>query len=180
MALTHTTHKLISDHFSNIPKRIALDATCGRGHDTEFLAKLGFENVIGLDIQGDAITSTAKRLDETRLKNFSLHRLPHQRLTELKIASLDCAMFNFGYLPNSDKSVTTLADTSLVAIQAALELLSPQGIMTLLCYPGHEEGRIETLAIKNWLTQQKQWSFYTVKAKSSNPNAPVLYTLKHR
>ena len=42
MALTDDAHNLVRTHFANKAKRVAVDATCGNGFDTEFLVELGF------------------------------------------------------------------------------------------------------------------------------------------
>ena len=59
-------------------------------------------------------------------------------------------MFNFGYLPGSDQQQTTSADSSLLAVTQAAELLAAGGIMTLLCYRGHPGGHEEATAIESW------------------------------
>ena len=53
-------------------------------------------------------------------------------------------MFNLGYLPRSGrKQVTTMRETTLPAVKAALSLLDDDGILMVAVYPGHEEGRLE-------------------------------------
>ena len=50
---------------------------------------------------------------------------------------------NLGYLPGSDKSVTTLYETTKEALDKALERLKLGGVIILVIYPGHEEGARE-------------------------------------
>lgn len=57
------------------------------------------------------------------------------------------AVFNFGYLPRGDHAITTLPETSLLAVQAALKLLKPNGLLVLVLYHGHEMGKWESHAI---------------------------------
>ena len=45
-------------------------------------------------------------------------------------------IFNFGYLPGTDKRCTTTASGSLAAVDALLERLAPQGSLSLHCYTG--------------------------------------------
>ena len=59
----------------------AIDATCGNGHDTEFLCRTvgPAGRVLALDIQPAAIASTRARLEQGRFENFSLHCTDHSR-----------------------------------------------------------------------------------------------------
>src|SRR5690606_13271176 len=58
------------------------------------------------------------------------------------------AMFNLGYLPGGDKSVTTCAGTSLEALRGVARLLRPGGLLTVLAYRGHPAGAVEFAAIE--------------------------------
>ena len=40
--------------------------------------------------------------------------------------------------------------TTLIALASALELVVPGGIITVVVYPGHEGGRVETEAVLSW------------------------------
>jgi len=59
-------------------------------------------------------------------------------------------MFNLGYLPGGDKWRTTGASTTLAALQSALSLLAPGGLISLLAYTGHPGGREEAELVKAW------------------------------
>ena len=60
-------------------------------------------------------------------------------------------IFNFGYLPGTDKRCTTTAAGSLAAVDALLERLAPQGCLSLHCYTGHEGGAAEEAALaQDW------------------------------
>ena len=59
-------------------------------------------------------------------------------------------MFNLGYRPGGDKSVITRPATTLTALASALELVVPGGVITVVLYPGHEGGRVETEAVFSW------------------------------
>jgi len=62
-------------------------------------------------------------------------------------------MFNLGYLPGSDKTCITRTETTLAALQQAVELVRPGGIVTLAVYPGHEGGAEESREIAKWAAQ---------------------------
>ncbi|MFZ0566112.1 MAG: class I SAM-dependent methyltransferase [Chlamydiales bacterium] len=130
-----------------------IDATVGNGHDTLFLAKLlkGKGKLIGYDIQPQAIAQTKKRLEslsENERSIVSLHLMSHSQFSE---SGVKLIVYNLGYLPGGDKSITTLAETSLDSLKAALPILAPSGKISMTCYPGHPEGKREEAALFDYL-----------------------------
>jgi len=179
MSLTELAHQLINGHAEQHPKNLAVDATCGNGHDTEFLAKLGYTQVIGFDIQAKAIASTKHRLEKFELTNVTLINQGHEHLNTHINNAVDCFVFNFGYLPSADKNITTTATNSIKALHAAATLITDGGIMSLLCYPGHPNGAAETAAIQNWLNSlNDRWQIDTHLSEKPNETTPVLYFLQ--
>lgn len=153
--LTEQVHALLAETLSL--GDVALDATCGNGHDTLFLAQqVGpTGRVYGFDLQQDALAKTQKRLSQAGLDNVTLHRACHSRIGELipfeyhgRIRSVT---FNLGYLPGGDKTFVTRAETTLAAIESALKLLSPGGILTVVAYVGHPGGPEEADAVAELL-----------------------------
>lgn len=135
-------------------------------------------NVMGFDIQITAIQACKERAKNADLKNVELILDGHQSLERYIRAPVDCVMFNFGYLPKGDKSLTTTASTSIAALTAATKLLDKNGLMSLMCYPGHPSGKNETQAIKNWFnTLGHRWNIETHLAVSPKPSAPIFFTL---
>lgn len=181
MSLTQKTQAVICKHFAaqSTPLGLAVDATCGNGHDTEFLAALGFRRVLGFDIQEKAIRATGERIRQAGYDNVSLLHQSHESIQTTIEEPIDCAMFNFGYLPLADKQLTTTARTSLIALRSVVRLLSPHGLITLMCYPGHLAGLEEKRALQDWFkTLHDQWLIETHLAKAPKPEAPVLFVLK--
>lgn len=189
MALTQTAHQLITAHFKGKATSLAVDATCGNGHDTLFLCQLGFNEVIGFDIQTRAIAQTQARLDDHK-QQAMLYHTGHdtlsavikpqtgQKISEKPKKNIDCLMFNLGYLPGTDKSVTTQVTSTLSALQQGCELLSPHGLISILCYPGHNEGALEQQAIKKWLsTLQTNWHVHEQQSVAIDTHTPVLYLI---
>lgn len=139
------------------PGDIAVDATVGAGYDTRFLAKaVGPEgHVYGFDVQTEALDRARETLSKTGLMDrvtlfnagheTMAHRLPPETHGAIKAVS-----FNLGYLPASDSAVTTLADTSLTAIEAAMALLHRRGVISIAIYSGHPQGHIEQQRLKAW------------------------------
>jgi len=109
MALTRLAHQLITAHFQDRPKKFSVDATCGNGHDTEFLARLGFNKIVAFDIQPQALAATEQRLANMEDIIVDLVHDGHENLAHYTATTVDCVMFNLGYLPHTDKTLTTLA-----------------------------------------------------------------------
>ena len=99
---------------------LCIDATAGTGKDTVFLAKLVGEKgrVISMDIQEMAIEQTKKRLLKERLSDRAevvLDSHAHMDKYAQK-DSVSLIMFNLGYLPGGDHSLSTKADTTIEAL----------------------------------------------------------------
>jgi len=94
-------------------------------------------------------------------------------------ATVDCVMFNFDYLPTGDKAIVTTPVNSVAALAIAASLLSPHGVISLMCYPGHPSDAVETQSILEWFdTLNDQWIVDTHLAVSPKPTAPILYLLQ--
>ena len=179
MALTDDAHQLIRNHFEGNSKALAIDATCGNGHDTQFLAEMGFLRVVGFDVQECAIKASEDRIKNTGLKGIEFVLAGHESMARYIDSPVDCVMFNFGYLPSGDKSLTTDARNSVEALAAATRLLNDNGLISLMCYPGHPPGALETQAIRDWFkTLNDDWLIETHLAVSPKPTAPILYIVK--
>src|SRR5271155_2432847 len=84
------------------PGDLLIDATCGNGHDTLFLAHLKPRLLYGFDIQKEAIHATHRRLgerDDIRLIQDCHSRFP----AEISPQSVSLIVYNLGYLPGADK-----------------------------------------------------------------------------
>ncbi len=160
-----------------------IDATCGNGHDTLFLAQLLTSgSLFAFDIQEKALTNTKKLLKEHGIENLEKSKntesiqsccSKNQKLylfkkshTTFKKSLFQCPIklivYNLGYLPGSDKKLTTLTQNTLISLEKALNLIIPGGALSIICYPGHEEGKKETEAIEIWLENlKKQPAHYT-------------------
>ncbi len=132
---------------------IAIDATMGNGHDTQFLCSLVGEggHVYAFDVQQSAIDNTAARLAEAGvLQRATLILDGHQNMADYVKQPVRAVMFNLGWLPGAAHAVTTKVETTIKAVDAAAQLLVPGGIMTICVYPGHEEGGRELSALLEW------------------------------
>ncbi|MDO9047450.1 MAG: class I SAM-dependent methyltransferase [Methylobacter sp.] len=179
-----SAHDLIRDILR--PGDIAIDATVGNGHDTVFLAEqVGPSgHVYGFDIQQAAIDSTRDKFRQAHLSDcltllHASHADMSEKIPEHLHGKIRVIMFNLGYLPGGDKSVITLTDSTLAALTIASRILSPHGIITLLAYPGHQGGDMETDQVKNWCEQldTEQFEVSTIYSTEHKDTAPRLFVI---
>ena len=89
-------------------------------------------------------------------------------------------MFNLGYLPGGDKSIITQTDSTITALNIASRILSSNGIITVLAYPGHQGGDLETDQVKNWCKQldEDQFKISIVYSSENKESAPRLFVIR--
>ncbi|MDY4948374.1 MAG: class I SAM-dependent methyltransferase [Clostridium cadaveris] len=152
--VSNLSHNIIKNY--GIKFNVALDGTLGNGNDTKFLENL-FKKTYSFDIQKECIDKYEK---ENPCNKVILINDSHEKVKEY-IASekIDAAMFNLGFLPGGNKSITTEGSSSLKAIKDSLELLIEGGIMTIACYIGHEKGKEEYEIIKDYLCSIDKFKF---------------------
>jgi hypothetical protein len=86
---------------------------------------------------------------------------------------IKAGMFNLGYLPGSDKTVTTMRETTLPAIEAAIELMGRDAIILVAVYPGHKEGEEEGKLICEYLSSLSRYRVCATLVKILNsPTSP--------
>jgi len=130
-----------------------IDATCGNGHDTLLLAELATADgtVWGFDIQIEAIQATAQKLTAAGFgKAVRLFHCSHAQMTQYVDQPIHAVVFNLGYLPGGDRSLTTRPETTLAALEQSLKLLHHGGIIMATIYPGHDGGDAEGNAVEAW------------------------------
>jgi SAM-dependent methyltransferase len=128
-------------------REFALDATCGNGHDTRFLAQ-HFKQVLGTDIQPLAIRRTLQQITEYTNVKILLHS--HETIHEGIHQPIDAILFNLGFLPGGNRHITTHGETTVLAIQHLLPLLKKGGKCILVLYSQHDHG-LESNTIMNYL-----------------------------
>ena len=175
-------HKhFIRQHLSE--GEVAVDFTMGNGHDTLFLSKTVGETgrVYAFDIQDEALISTGAHLKENGApENYTLICASHHRVKEFVKEPIKAGMFNLGYLPRSGrKTVTTMRETTMPAVEAALELLLPDGALIVAVYPGHLEGELEGEMLREYF---KTLSRFKVCASEfhilNSPTSPYFFLLE--
>jgi hypothetical protein len=136
------------------PGDVAVDFTMGNGYDTEFLSKtVGPEGfVYAFDIQEQALASTQEHLVKVGCPdNYQLILDSHSNVKKYVDVPFKAGMFNLGWLPGGDKSITTLRETTLPAIRDAISLMDKDAILNIAVYPGHKEGDAEGQMILDYL-----------------------------
>lgn len=175
---------------------VVVDATMGNGYDTQFLAELGV-NVYAFDVQEEALNATEKRLDDAGIKNqifeknlsnlltepsVNLVLSGHEKLSEYVKEPIKAAIFNLGYLPKTDKSVVTKADTTLTALDALTNQLVVGGRIAIMIYYGHEGGMEEKDAVIKWTSSlpQKDWEVTSYAPLNQIHTPPILVLIEKR
>lgn len=160
------------------------DFTMGNGYDTLFLSKTVGENgrVYAFDIQQSALISTEKRLKENNApENYTLICDSHHNAREYIKTPIKAGMFNLGYLPGGDKSITTKRETTLSAIETAISLLDKDAILLIAVYPGHEEGEIEGELINELLEKFDRKQYCCAKFRIINsPTSSYFYIVESK
>jgi predicted methyltransferase len=156
------------------PGDLAIDATAGNGCDTLFLARQvgAAGRVYAFDIQPAALAATRHLLAaEDLLDRAVLLPAGHEQMArELPglTGTVRAIMFNLGYLPGGDKSVITLPGTTLAGLAAALCMLAPGGLITLVCYPGHPGGAAEADSVLDYCRQLDPGIYRAIRCHSLN------------
>ncbi|MBS7068620.1 MAG: class I SAM-dependent methyltransferase [Lactococcus lactis] len=175
---------------------VVVDATMGNGYDTQFLAELGAK-VYAFDVQEEALNATEKRLDDAGIKNqifeknlsnlltepsVNLILSGHENLSEYVKEPIKAAIFNLGYLPKTDKSVVTKADTTLTALDALTNQLVVGGRIAIMIYYGHEGGMEEKDAVIKWTSSlpQKDWEVTSYAPLNQIHTPPILVLIEKR
>lgn len=175
-------HKyFIMEHLSE--GDVAVDFTMGNGNDTLFLSKAVGEKgkVYAFDIQEDALISTRAHLEANGApENYTLICASHHRVKEFVTEPIKAGMFNLGYLPRSGrKAVTTMRETTMPAVEAAIELLAPDGVLIVAIYPGHEEGALEGEMLREYFSTLSKYRICPSEFKILNsPTSPYFFLIE--
>ena len=161
----------------------AVDFTMGNGNDTLFLSKAVGESgkVYAFDIQEDALISTRAHLEANGApENYTLICASHHRVKEFVTEPIKAGMFNLGSLPRSGrKAVTTMRETTMPAVEAAIELLAPDGVLIVAIYPGHEEGALEGEMLREYFSGLSKYRVCPSEFKILNsPTSPYFFLVE--
>lgn len=171
------------------PGDVAVDATVGNGHDTLFLANLVGPSgrIYGFDIQDEALLSCKTKLREHELQDqVTLFHTGHENITEcippLHFGKITGAVFNLGYLPGGDKNIVTVPETTIQAIDHLLGIMAPEGIIVIVIYHGHPEGKVERDYLLRYVNSLDQNVAHVLEYKFLNQknNPPFIIAIEKR
>ncbi len=159
------SHELLSHLINKYPQGTFIDATLGNGNDIHYILNHpqfdGF--VYGFDIQDIAIESTLHKLQAFQSR-YQLIKDSHENIATLlkETPEFHGAIFNLGYLPKGDHSITTCAASTMSAIQAIEQKLVIGGQIILVIYSGHSQGQNEKDHLLKTLSKWPQNNFQIV------------------
>lgn len=164
---------------------IVIDATVGNGNDTVFLGELVGESgkIYSFDVQKIAIENTREKLKKNNMEDIvELILDGHENMDKYIKKRVKLAMFNLGYLPNAPRSITTKAETTVLAVKKSLELLKENGIVILVIYHGHEQGKKEKAALEKFTSSLNQKKYTVINLSFTNQinNPPELMCIEKR
>ena len=163
---------------------VAVDFTMGNGHDTLWLSKQVGENgkVYAFDVQKQALENSEKLLEEENApKNYTLILDSHANVLQYVKEKICVGMFNLGYLPGSDKTVTTMRESTMEAVKAAIELLDDDGGLLIAVYPGHAEGTLEGQMLSEFFgTVDRKKICISKLCIVNSPTSPFFFLVEKR
>lgn len=113
----------------------------------------------------------AARLEQANVpaERYSLVCGSHADLLQyVQPGTADAVMFNFGWLPGADHGVFSTAQSSIPALQAALQAVRPGGIVSAILYSGAVIGSDEKQAVLRFLRALPLKSFTVLVCDFAN------------
>lgn len=155
-----------------------IDATAGRGRDTVFLCGLVGPSgrVVALDIQPQAVEAARELLAREGCTQAQVFVDDHAHLSAYaQPGSVDCVVFNFGWLPGGDHNIFTQAHSSVAAVAAGLDLLRGGGVMSLCIYYGRQNGYGERDALLDYLAtlDDKRYTVLVSRFVNRSGDVPI-------
>ena len=165
------------------PGDTVVDATMGNGHDTQMLCEtVGPEGrVYAFDVQAQAVEETRNRLRAQGLDGRAeLILSGHEHMAEYVKGPVKAVMFNLGWLPGGDHEVTTRWETTRTAVESALDLLAPMGVLVICAYPGHAEGEREKQELAAFLggLDNRRYNVLHQRFLNAGPGAPECFVIQ--
>ena len=162
------------------------DFTMGKGNDTLYIKKAcPSGKIYAFDIQKEAVEITKKRLEHENCLDENVYLIHDSHANFKKYIpaglELDGGIFNLGYLPGGDKSVTTKTDSTLSCLKGALEILKVGGVIVVSVYPGHGEGTKEGNEIFEFASNLDKKQFDCLHHRLINiPEAPFIIAFQKK
>ena len=185
LPLTDQAHAVLAAALR--PGDLAIDATCGFGRDTLFLAQaVGSQGrVLAMDIQCAAVEKTRAALLEAGFSGVADVLLrSHAELGQVVPAGwhgfVGAVTFNLGYLPGGDHGITTTWQETGPALMVATDLLRPGGVLTVIAYTGHPGGADEKEGVERELRllDPEKWVLEVHQPEKGRRSPPWLYVVR--
>lgn len=175
-------HLLIIHSYGGKKNLNFVDATCGNGFDTLFLCKEAGQtgHVTAFDIQEQAIERTNTLLSTNlNFKNYNIIKDSHEFVNNYVTEKINACLFNLGYLPFSDKKITTSPNTTIKAIENLLPLLDTDGRIYITTYISHDSG-VEIKEITEYLNNLNKSDYNVINIRIINKenNPPELFIVE--
>lgn len=180
--ITTTLHLLILPYVKTA--KVAVDCTCGNGYDSKFI----IENIpeesklYCFDIQEIAIENSKVLISSVDRKQRAVKYVldSHENIDIHINDRIDVALYNLGYLPGADHSITTEYHSTISSIDKTMKMLSKGGVISILIYSGHENGKIEKDALLEYFDtlDKKRIKLMRVDFPTSPNNPPEIYILQ--
>ena len=162
----------------------ALNATEKRLDDAGIKNQIFEKNLSNLltEPSVNLVLSGHEKLDILTEPSVNLVLSGHEKLSEYVKEPIKAAIFNLGYLPKTDKSVVTKADTTLTALDALTNQLVVGGRIAIMIYYGHEGGMEEKDAVIKWTSSlpQKDWEVTSYAPLNQIHTPPILVLIEKR
>ncbi len=143
-----------------------IDGTMGNGIDSLKLIRLiGDEGKLySFDIQREAVNRTEKLLIREKINKdcFVLINDSHENIYRYVSVPISAAVFNLGYLPEGDHSITTESRSTLIALKSCLNLLKKNGIISIMLYEGHLKGSKEKNSLLEFARNLDKQKYHTL------------------
>ena len=179
---TQTALLFISQYLHN--GDTVVDATCGNGHDTLALAKMGAGKIYAFDVQETAITNTESLLTKENIPLSNVHLIldSHANMCNYIKEKVQVIVFNLGYLPSANKSIITSSESTITAVKEAMKLLKKDGLICISMYSGHPGGQEEKQSLLDFAESldERTWhtAYINMRNQRKNPPEILLITLK--
>ena len=173
--------------FSNFLDRnnILVDATCGNGKDTLFLAeKVSPQGkIFAFDIQQEAVEVTKEKFTGIECE-FDIDFIVdgHENIDDHIDQKIDGIIYNLGYLPGSEKDIKTEKYTTIKSLNKAIDMLVEGGLIVIVIYSEHEGGGEEKKAVLDFAVNLDYKSYNVLHYHFINQkkNPPEVVAIKKR
>ena len=157
---------VIKSYLSDI--KIAVDATLGNGNDTNMIIETFGKDVkvYSFDIQEKAIISAKENIKNEYHKNIEFINDSHEYMDKYVKGSPDLVIKTNPY-------------TTLHAMEKAIEILKPNGLISIMFYIGHDNAReYKTLLEYVRILDARNFKAIHVNPINQDENAPKLVIIQ--